>query len=356
MRVNFFFLSPSFGFRHAPVSKIIFTLTLIITFILGFLGIPPEPLASTYQGVIHKKQIYRLFTGNLFFITLIDLFVGSGLLYHFRVIERILGTAKFAVLVTFVYTFSILSQLILMLLVPSINLIAPGPISLIFALLIVYTNQLPPTTTIFRGFGLRFNAKSLVWLFCVLLFVRSRKISVIGPLTGIVAGLIYEIELLPLKKLLFPESIQNFCSKCFIPMLGTNQSRQSFFSNANRNRNRNRNIQVLNNNQLNVNRQLGHTNMNTNRNQNQNHAQNQLLNNNQNNLSSTEEQLLQSIIERSRNEITNSTENISTQTEEFQNNLQELIGMGFDPEKAKDALRKTRNNLTLATNILLSGN
>ncbi|KAJ6243471.1 ribosomal protein L30 [Anaeramoeba flamelloides] len=232
--------------------------------------------------------------------------------------------------------------------------LTPPRISLIFALLIVYTNQLPPTTTIFRVFSLRFNVKSLLWLFCVLLFVRSKKISVIGPITGIIAGLVYEIELLPIKKLLFPESVNNFCSKYVIPMLGTNQSRQSFLSTRNINRNINRNIQMLNNNQLNLNRQLGHTNVNTNRNQNQN--QNQFLQNNQNNLASTEEQLLQSIIERSRNEITNSTENISTQSEEFQNNLQELIGMGFDPEKAEDALKKTQNNLTLATNILLSEN
>ncbi|KAJ3447978.1 rhomboid protein [Anaeramoeba flamelloides] len=354
MSTSLFFFSPSFGFINAPVIKIIFAFTFIISPTFGFLGVLPESYIISNEGVIQKKEIYKLFTGNLFFITLIDLFVGSVLIYHFRLIERIFGTAKFTVLVTFVYTFSILTQFVMMLIMPSIKFITPGPISLIFALLIVYTNKLPPTTTIFRGFGLRFNAKSLVWLFCVLLFVRSKKISVIGPITGIIAGLVYEIELLPIKKLLFPESVNNFCSKYVIPILGTNQSRQSFVSNRNTNRNINRNRQMLNNNQLNLNRQLGRTNVNTNRNQNQN--QNQFLQNNQNNLASTEEQLLQSIIERSRNEITNSTENISTQSEEFQNNLQELIAIGFDPEKAEDALKKTQNNLTLATNILLSGN
>ncbi len=168
-------------------------------------------------------RLHRLVAGQLLFGSVGELLLGLGLVYHFRLFERRMGTSQF---VSFTFCSTLLSlgfQMVLLGLNPgqeSLTRIAPGLYSVVFALFVPYY-ALVPKLDRYRILGVELSDKSLIYV-CgsQLLFSRGRE-SLATGLCGLLGGLLCLSESLPFRKLELPAPLRAFGKSYLAPLLSS---------------------------------------------------------------------------------------------------------------------------------------
>ncbi|CAH2063944.1 unnamed protein product [Thlaspi arvense] len=173
------------------------------------------------SDIFEKFRIWKLIMSTFAFSSTPELMFGLYLLYYFRVFERQIGSNKYSIFIVFSGTVSLLLEVILLsqLKDTTANLLTSGPYGLIFASFIPFYLDIPVSTR-FRVFGVNFSDKSFIYLAGVQLLLSSWKRSIFPGICGIVAGSLYRLNILGIRKAKFPEFVASFFSRLSLPSLG----------------------------------------------------------------------------------------------------------------------------------------
>ncbi|CAH8268851.1 unnamed protein product [Arabidopsis lyrata] len=208
------------GFHNAPVTKAFVITSALFTVFFGIQG-RSSKLGLSYQDIFEKFRIWKLIMSTFVFSSTPELMFGLYLLYYFRVFERQIGSNKYSVFILFSGTVSLLLEVILLSLLKdtTANLLTSGPYGLIFASFIPFYLDIPVSTR-FRVFGVNFSDKSLIYLAGVQLLLSSWKRSIFPGICGIIAGPLYRLNILGIRKAKFPEFVASFFSRLSFPSFG----------------------------------------------------------------------------------------------------------------------------------------
>uniref|UniRef100_A0ACD5WGU7 Uncharacterized protein n=1 Tax=Avena sativa TaxID=4498 RepID=A0ACD5WGU7_AVESA len=206
------------GFHNAPVSRALVVAAVLFSVPFGFRGRFLD-LGLSYQNVYENLRIWRVIASLFAFSSSPELIFGVALLYYFRVFERQIGSNKYAVFIVFSMTVSVLLQILALgyLKDPSFNPLTSGPYGLIFASYVPFFFDIPISTK-FRIFGLRLCDKSFIYLAGLQLLFSSGRRSVIPGLSGILAGLLYRLNIFGIRRLKVPDCATSLFSRFSWPL------------------------------------------------------------------------------------------------------------------------------------------
>ncbi|CAN1148253.1 Rhomboid-like protein 20 [Linum perenne] len=209
------------GFNNAPVTRAFFIASTLFSLFFGIKGRSAK-FGLSYQDIFGKLRVLKLIASVFAFSSTPELLFGLGLLYYFRVFERQIGSNKYSVFILFSTIGSLLFEVLALSLLkdPSLNLLTAGPYGLIFASFVPFFFDIPVSTW-FRVFGIRFSDKSFIYLAGLQLLLSSWKRSVIPGICGILAGSLYRLNLLGIRKAKFPEFLATFISRFSWPSTGS---------------------------------------------------------------------------------------------------------------------------------------
>eukprot|EP00850_Spirogloea_muscicola_P003229 SM000013S26398 [mRNA] locus=s13:167482:173942:- [translate_table: standard] len=182
---------------------------------------PPVQARSAALAIFVRKELWRLPAASLVFSSTPETLVGLYLVYFFRVFERQLGSNKYAVFTIFATVLSTLLELLALTLLrdPESELtIAPGPYGLLFASFVPFFFDIPVSTR-FTIFGAQFSDKSFVYLGGLQVLLSSYKRSIIPGLCGLLAGAVYRSNFLRIKQVQFPELVAIAAARLFAPVI-----------------------------------------------------------------------------------------------------------------------------------------
>ncbi|BBN01936.1 ubiquitin-associated domain-containing protein 2 [Marchantia polymorpha subsp. ruderalis] len=211
------------GFQNAAVTKGVVIICGVVSLLVGTQG-GARACSLSYQAIFRKLQLWRLITSNFVVSTSPELIFGLYLIYFFRVFERQLGSNKYMVFVLFSTILTTLLEVIALAAIrdPTSSGIAlsPGPYGLIFASFIPFFFDIPISTR-FRVFGATFSDKSFIYLAGLQLLLSSWKRSLIPGICGILAGFTYRSNVLRLRRMKFPDSLASATATLFRPLLSS---------------------------------------------------------------------------------------------------------------------------------------
>jgi len=143
---------------------------------------------------------------------------GAILIYYFRIFERQMGSAKFGG-----FTFmSILSSTFI--LIPffvffsQMKGIPSGPYSFIFSCFVQFYFDIPATYR-FRICGIPVTDKFFTYILGLQLIFSNFHGSVLVSICGILGGLLYRLDAFRVTKFQFPSIINNFATRFLLPFL-----------------------------------------------------------------------------------------------------------------------------------------
>ncbi|XP_047151906.1 rhomboid-like protein 20 isoform X1 [Vigna umbellata] len=214
------------GFTNAPVTRLFIVASAIFTIFFGIQG-RFGTLGLSYQDIFGKIRLWKLIMSIFSFSSTPELMFGLYLLYYFRVFERQIGSNKYSVFIVFSILTSLLLEVLAVALLkdPTANLVTPGPYGLIFASFVPFFFDIPVSTR-FRVFSFFFSDKSFIYLAGVQLLLSSWKRSILPGMCGILAGSLYRLNVFYIRKakdptLQFPEFISSFFSRITLPSMGS---------------------------------------------------------------------------------------------------------------------------------------
>ncbi|KAM1333273.1 hypothetical protein ACFX2I_009220 [Malus domestica] len=278
------------GFHNAPVTRAFVIASGLFTVFFGIQG-RSSKLGLSYLDIFGKFRLWKLIVSIFAFSSTPELMFGLYLLYYFRVFERQIGSNKYSVFILYTVTVSLLFEILALAILkdPAVNLVTSGPYGLIFASFVPFFFDIPVSTR-FRVFGVRFSDKSFIYLAGLQLLLSSWKRSILPGIFGIICGSLYHLNVFCIRKAKFPEFIASFLSRLSWPSMGTPPAAPS------------RNV-------------VGNA-----------------------------------------PPFTAPQRNIPSSmsaTEPTEDSIATLVSMGFDRNSARQALVQARNDITVATNILL---
>lgn len=208
------------GFNNAPITRTFVIACCLFTILFGIQG-RSNKLGLSYQDIWKKFQLWKLIVSVFTFSSTPELMFGAYLLYYFRVFERQIGSNKYSVFVSFSILMSSLLQLFgqAFLSDPTLSVLTSGPYGLIFSSFVPFYFDIPVSTR-FRVTSLSFSDKSFIYLAGLQLLLSSWKRSLIPGLCGILAGTLYRLNVLGIRRLKFPEFIASFFSRLSLPSVG----------------------------------------------------------------------------------------------------------------------------------------
>ncbi|KAL0339776.1 UNVERIFIED_CONTAM: Rhomboid-like protein 20 [Sesamum radiatum] len=211
------------GFNNAPVTRSIVIASALFTIIFGIQVAQKSRLVLS--GYFQKTSIWKLIVSVFGFSSTPELVFGIYLLYYFRVFERQIGSNKYTVFILFSITTSLLLEVLALWLLkdPSLNILTSGPYGLIFSSFVPFFFDIPVSTR-FRVFGLNFSDKTFIYLAGLQLFLSSWKRSMLPGICGMLAGSLYRLNVLRVRRIKFPEFIASFFSRLSWPSMGSSSS------------------------------------------------------------------------------------------------------------------------------------
>eukprot|EP00475_Leptophrys_vorax_P043073 TRINITY_DN8174_c1_g4_i1.p1 TRINITY_DN8174_c1_g4~~TRINITY_DN8174_c1_g4_i1.p1 ORF type:complete len:317 (-),score=-5.31 TRINITY_DN8174_c1_g4_i1:180-1130(-) len=310
------------GFRNAPVTKALIVTSAALTLLLSSShAAPPAVAALSHEALYIRGEWWRLPLSCLTFASTPALFVGCLLLYGFRVLERQLGASKYTVLFLFSSIVSVTLQSLLLLLLSSTSRtttaddddaetapwsFTPGPLGFLFALFVLYHADVPPTARVTIASRLHLSDKALPFVGGAQLLCSAGWASLLPGLTGVVAGALYRSNVLGVRKAKVPDPIARFASTWLLPIVAWPSNPSATPSHAQQRRR-----------------------------QQQGHAPAQHLHPH-----AFQGQPPPPPV---------------AAPEPSESDVESLVAMGFERSAAVAALRRARNDLHLATNLLLEG-
>ncbi|CAJ2671682.1 rhomboid-like protein 20 [Trifolium pratense] len=208
------------GFTNAPVTRAFVIASALFSIFFGIQG-RFNTLGLSYQDIFGKLRIWKLIMFIFSFTSTPELMFGLYLLYYFRVFERQIGSNKCSVFIVFSILTSLLFEVFAVALLkdPSAILVTPGPYGLIFASFVPFFFDIPVSTR-FRMFGFNFSDKSIIYVAGLQLLLSHWKSSVLPGICGILAGSLYRLNVFYIRKAKFPEFISSFFSRISLPSIG----------------------------------------------------------------------------------------------------------------------------------------
>ncbi|KAJ4706671.1 ubiquitin-associated domain-containing protein 2 [Melia azedarach] len=208
------------GFNNAPVTRAFVIASALFTVFFGIQG-RFNKLGLSYQDIFTNFRLWKLIVSGFAFSSAPELMFGLYLLYYFRVFERQIGSNKYSVFILFSVTVSFLFEVLALSLLkdPAVNLTS-GPYGLIFASFVPFYFDIPVSTR-FRVFGVRFSDKSFIYLAGLQLLLSSWKRSILPGICGILAGSLYRLNIFCIRKAKFPEFVTSFFSRLSLPSIGS---------------------------------------------------------------------------------------------------------------------------------------
>ncbi|KAG0467400.1 hypothetical protein HPP92_018368 [Vanilla planifolia] len=202
-----------YGFHNAPVTRTFVIASALLTLLVGIQG-RSLTLGLSYEEIFQKLQIWRVIASLFAFSSTPELIFGLLLLYYFRVFERQIGSNKHSVFMLFSLLASSSFQVLILAFLkdPNFSRLASGPYGLIFASFIPFYFDIPVSSS-FRIFGIRLTDKSFIYLAGLQLLFSSWKSSMVPGICGLLAGSLYRLNLLGIRKVKFPQSITSFFSR-----------------------------------------------------------------------------------------------------------------------------------------------
>ncbi|CAL4964257.1 unnamed protein product [Urochloa decumbens] len=281
------------GFQNAPVTRAVVLASGLLSIVFSAQR-RARTIGISYQDIITDFRLWKIFPSAFAFQSTPELMFGLYLLYYFRVFERQIGSNKYSVFCLFTITVSSLLEILSLVVLKDTNYIstlASGPYGLIFASFVPFFLDIPVTSR-FRIFGLNFSDKSFIYLAGLQLLLSSWKRSLIPGVFGLVAGSLYRLNVLGIRKMKIPQAISSFFARYFASSPGsTPRPSRSLVGNAPS--------------------QTGRV------------PQNQ------------------------------SSAGFAPIVEPPESSIAMLVSMGFDGNDARQALMRARNDINVATNILL---
>ncbi|KAK7344922.1 hypothetical protein VNO77_15164 [Canavalia gladiata] len=209
------------GFTNAPVTRAFIVASVLFSIFFGIQG-RFNTLGLSYQDVFGKLRLWKLIMSVLSFSSTSAMMFGLYLLYYFRVFERQIGSNKYTVFIMFSIITSLLLEVLAVALLKdhTANLVSPGPYGLVFASFVLFFFDIPVSTK-FHVFGLHFSDKSFIYLAGLQLLLPSWKRSIFSGMCGILAGLLYRLNVFNIRKAKFPKFITSFCSWFLLPSMGS---------------------------------------------------------------------------------------------------------------------------------------
>ncbi|XP_052209446.1 rhomboid-like protein 20 [Diospyros lotus] len=211
------------GFNNAPVTRTFVVASALFTIVFGISG-RSNKLGLSFQDMFGKLRLWKLIVSIFAFSSTPELVFGLYLLYYFRIFERQIGSNKYSVFVLFSIVVSLLFEAPALALLkdPALNILTSGPYGVIFSSFVPFYLDIPVSTR-FRVFGIRFSDKSFVYLAGFQLLLSSWKRSILPGICGILAGSLYRLNFLHIRRLKFPEFFASFFSR-FWPSTGSTLS------------------------------------------------------------------------------------------------------------------------------------
>ncbi|KAJ6832582.1 rhomboid-like protein 20 [Iris pallida] len=203
------------GFHNAPATKTFVIASAILTVALGFRRRSLR-IGLSYQDIFQKFLFWKLIASVFVFLSTPELVFGLYLLYYFRVFERQIGSNKHSVFILFSVTVSLLFEVLALAYLrdPTLKALASGPYGLIFASFVPFYFDIPVSSRI-RIFGVQFTDKSFIYLAGLQLLFSSWKQSLIPGLCGVLAGVLYRLNLFGIRKVKFPDAAASIFSRLF---------------------------------------------------------------------------------------------------------------------------------------------
>uniref|UniRef100_A0A7S0DXC6 UBA domain-containing protein n=1 Tax=Hanusia phi TaxID=3032 RepID=A0A7S0DXC6_9CRYP len=175
------------------------------------------------EGLLVRRQVWRVITYQFFFSTASELIIGMVLMYTFRQFERHWGSKKFGAFIVVAKTLSAIMGTGALFLQRSwrqnfVMQVASGPYGLIFASLVQYYFEIPVSQPM-QIFGLNFSNKTFVYIFAMQLSCSLSRPSQLAAASGILTGIMYRWNVLGLRKYMLPSWIYHLSSALFLPFL-----------------------------------------------------------------------------------------------------------------------------------------
>lgn len=181
------------GFNNAPLTRAITIACALSTVFFGIQG-RSNKLGLSFQ----KPRLWKIIVSMFAFTSTLELMFGLYLLYYFRVFERQIGSNKYSVgSITIHYH-------------PS-AVITSGPYGLVFASFVPFFFDIPVSTR-FRVLGVHFSDKTFIYLAGLQLLLSSWKRSILPGICGIIAGSLYRMNILYIRRAKLPDFIASLFS------------------------------------------------------------------------------------------------------------------------------------------------
>eukprot|EP00761_Pharyngomonas_kirbyi_P004568 gb/GECH01004573.1/.p1 GENE.gb/GECH01004573.1/~~gb/GECH01004573.1/.p1 ORF type:complete len:354 (+),score=83.17 gb/GECH01004573.1/:1-1062(+) len=207
------------GFSNAPVSKACVIITLAGTVAGSLLSRRSDLNAFAFSGLFKNQwQLWRIFTGPCVFTSLGEMLFGILLLYVFRVFERQWGSHRYAVLVFISTSLTFIFTLCTRLIFGSTFEMSSGPYGLIFAALAQYFADIPATNKQ-PLFGVPLSEKAFVYMMSIQLLFLKFPGSLIAGSFGFLSGILFRANTLRLKHIRFPRFIVSTAKRLLGPLL-----------------------------------------------------------------------------------------------------------------------------------------
>ncbi|GLI63638.1 hypothetical protein VaNZ11_006667 [Volvox africanus] len=197
------------GFRHAQVSK-------ALVFATGGASILSQAARAS-----RRTQLFSTALTNAFvFRSPAELLFGTLLIYCFRVLERELGPNKFGTFAAISISLAAAMQWAVQHSGLGLPPCPSGPYGLIFACFVQYYFQVPASNKLLV-LGWRLSDKLFLYLMGLQLLMSAGWASLLAGGTGLVAGLIYRLNVLGIKRLRCPIFVQRLFANTLGALLGS---------------------------------------------------------------------------------------------------------------------------------------
>lgn len=169
---------------------------------------------------VARGELWRLVTNQFIFTQPAEMLFGLVLLYHLRMIERQAGTRKYAMLALLSNAVTNLLNLLYLSTLSSTSVhsnLVSGPYGLIYSSLVLYALWVPEQSS-FTVMNLRLSNKFFAYAMG-LQMCFSTNYSALSAIFGLIAGVLYSSEPLKLQSIAMPEAVANTFNKIAKPLL-----------------------------------------------------------------------------------------------------------------------------------------
>ncbi|KAM4794639.1 ubiquitin-associated domain-containing protein 2 [Rhinophrynus dorsalis] len=197
----------SSGMYKAPLSKGLLLIPSALSILLIFLFHRQQAFfVYNLQAIIGDFHIWRLISGRIICLDLKDTFFSSLLIYNFRTLERRFGSRKFASFLLVAWILSVFFDFLIVEAVQvvfggSLSTLPSGFLSPVFALFVPFYCSVP-RVQLAHILGLfPITNKTLVYIVGLQLLTLSPYMSVVA-VSGLISGLCYNWDVLSIRQIL----------------------------------------------------------------------------------------------------------------------------------------------------------